>query len=136
MEIAILANDKTTALEMARSIRVGPHDYPDARLVETVLSGAPPQTVRDRSRETEALSDRINVPEAHFIEARYLAWTGHTDAALRLLRRAIANNYCSYPVMDTDPLLANVRRLPEYKELRHSGVECRDKFRAQMKSLQ
>lgn len=132
MELAILANDKTTALEVARSIRVGPHDYPDARMMEAALSGAPAEAVRNWSRETEALLDSINFPESNFVEARYQAWAGQTDAALRLLRRAIANNYCSYPVTDTDPLLANVRRLPEYKDLRQAGVACRENFRSQV----
>jgi hypothetical protein len=34
--------------------------------------------------------------------------------------------------MDSDPFLANVRRLPEYKELRQAGIACRENFRSQM----
>ncbi len=132
MELAILANDNTSALEVARSIRLGPHDYSEARLMEAVLSGVPEEAVLNWSRESEALYDRINLSEGYFVAARYQAWAGQTGPALRLLRRAIANNYCSYPVIDSDPFLANIRRLPEYAELRQAGANCRDNFRAQM----
>lgn len=133
MELAILRNDKTTALREVRSIYVsGPDDYPDARLMEAVLSGAPAETIRKWSQEDEALNDRITSPELHFVDARYQSWAGETEAALRLLRRAIANNYCSYPAMDSDPFLANVRKSLEYKQLRQAGIACRESFRSQM----
>lgn len=132
MELAILRNDKATALQEARLTRIDPRAYPDARLMEAVLSGASAETVRNWSQEDEALNDRISVPELHFVDARYQSYAGQTEAALRLLRRAIVNNYCSHPVMDSDPFLANVRRLPEYKELRQAGIACRESFRSQM----
>lgn len=133
MDLAILRNDTTTALREVRSIYVSaPDDYPDARLMEAVLSGAPAGTVRKWSQLDEALNDRITSPELHYVDARYQSWAGETEAALRLLRRAIANNYCSYPAMDSDPFLANVRKLPEYKQLRQAGIACREGFRSQM----
>lgn len=134
MEIAILQNDKPTALETIRTVHTGPRDYPDARLMEAVLSGAPPEIIRQWADETEALHDRISIPSFHYVEARYLAYAGQPEAALRFLRRAVANNFCGYPAMDSDPLLVNVRRFPEYKEIRQAGINCRDNFRAQMKA--
>ncbi len=132
MEIAILKNDPSTALAEARAIHIDARGYPDARLMEAVLSGAPAETVQRWSRDDEALNDRITLPELHFVDARYQSWAGQTDAALRLLRRAIANRYCSYPAMDSDPFLANLRRVPEYGELRQAGMTCRQEFKAQM----
>ena len=32
---------------------------------------------------------------------------------------------CRYPVMDSDPFLANIRGLSEYKELRQAAIACR-----------
>ncbi len=132
MELAVLRNDKAAALVEARAIPLGTDDYADARLMEAALSGASAETVKHWSRETEALDDRIDVPEQHFVDARYQSWAGQTEPALRLLRRAITNNFCGYPVMDTDPFLANVRKTPEYKEVRQAGINCRENFRAQM----
>jgi tetratricopeptide (TPR) repeat protein len=133
IEMALLTNNKAGALELARSIHLDPpNDYPEARLVEAVLSGAPTKTVLNWSRESEALYDKINLSEGYLVAARYQSWAGETEPALRLLRRAIANNYCSYPVIDSDPFLANVRSLPEFADLRRSAVACRDNFRARM----
>lgn len=132
IEMALLMNNKTGALELARSIRLDPPlDYPEARLFEAVLSGAPRKTVLNLSLESEALYDKMNLSEGYFVAARYQSWAGQTEPALRLLRRAIANNYCSYPVIDSDPFLANVRKLPEFANLRKSSVACRETFRAQ-----
>ena len=134
MELAILRNDKATALAEVRSIRIDALGYPDARLMEASLSGAPAETLQDWSRRDEELNDRITLAELHFVDARYQSWAGQTEPALRLLRRAIANNYCSYPAMDSDPFLANARKAPEYKELREMGMACRENFRIQMQA--
>lgn len=132
LDVAMAANDRTAALEIARSIRLEPNDLAEARMVEAVLTARPRSTVLEWSRASEAIYDRINLSEGYYASARYQAWAGQTEPALRLLRRAIANNHCSYPAMDTDPLLANVRRLPQYAELRQAGMACRDRFRAEM----
>ena len=84
------------------------------------------------SRESEALYDKMNLSEGYFVAAHYQSWAGQTEPALRLLRRAIANSYCSYPVIDSDPFLANVRKRPEFAKLRQSAVACRGNFRARM----
>ncbi len=39
------------------------------------------------------------------------------DAAVRLLRSAIEQNYCAYTALQTDPLLVKFRRTPEFGEL-------------------
>jgi hypothetical protein len=135
MELAILRNDRKTALDEARSIRLGPNTYLDARMMEAALGDADPETVRKWSREAEGLFDRVNTAEFYFVEARYQSYAGQTEPALRLLKRAIANSYCSYPVMDSDPFLANIRKLPEYKELRQAGTLCWETFRSQTRSL-
>ncbi len=36
--------------------------------------------------------------------------------------------------MDSDPFLANLRRMPEYKELKQAGIDCRENFRKQMQA--
>jgi DNA-binding winged helix-turn-helix (wHTH) protein/tetratricopeptide (TPR) repeat protein len=44
------------------------------------------------------------------------------------LRQAIAQNYCAYPQMETDPLLATVRAMPEFAEIRSLGIACQQHF--------
>ena len=48
--------------------------------------------------------------------------------AYSALRRAIAQNYCAYPQMETDPLLAKIRPMPEFAEIRSSGIACQQRF--------
>jgi DNA-binding winged helix-turn-helix (wHTH) protein len=135
LELALLANNRGKALELARSIHLDPlPDYPEARLIEVFLSGASAQALLDQSRKAEAIYDKINLPEGYFVSARFQSIAGQTEPALRLLRRAIANNYCAYPAIDSDPLLANVRKLPEYGQLRRDGTACRENFKAIMRN--
>jgi DNA-binding winged helix-turn-helix (wHTH) protein/TolB-like protein/Flp pilus assembly protein TadD len=50
------------------------------------------------------------------------------DLAFRELHRAIEQNYCAYPQMETDPLLARVRGTPEYSQIRSLGLACQRQF--------
>lgn len=133
LDIALAAGDRRSALALARSIRLDARDYPEARLIEDVLSGAREDSIFARSHDAEAIYDRINLSEGYFVAARYQAWAGQAGPALRLLRRAISNNYCSYPVIDSDPMLASVRRLEGYRQLRQSAITCRERFEAEVR---
>ncbi len=70
-------------------------------------------------------------PEDNYFLAAHLAYCGQTEAALKMLRRAIGGNYCSYPAMDSDPLFANFRRKPEFAEIRSAAIGCQKKFLAE-----
>ncbi len=60
-----------------------------------------------------------------------LSYCGQKDAAVRLLNKAIAQNYCAYTALQTDPLLVKLRRTPEFSELLSSAKQCQDRFLAQ-----
>jgi len=128
MDVALATNDNTEALRVARSIGLAPDSYPEVRMVEAVLAKQPSQAIQHWASATEAVLDRDTDPEAFYIGARYLAFAGQTDAAQRQLRRAINNNHCSYPAMETDPLLAAVRSAADYAEIRQAGVTCHNRF--------
>src|SRR5208282_6569647 len=70
------------------------------------------------------------------VEPRYsvgtlLSYCGQKDAAVRLLRSAIAQNYCAYTALQTDPLLVKLRGTPEFSELLMAAKDCRNRFLAQ-----
>ncbi len=69
-------------------------------------------------------------PEANYFAAAHLAWCGLTDASLSLLGHAIRGNYCSFPVMDADPLFARTRAAKGYAEVREAGRACQRDFLA------
>lgn len=56
------------------------------------------------------------------------SFCGHPEFAFRELRRAIEQNYCAYPQMETDPLLAKIRTMPEFAEIRSLGIACQQHF--------
>ncbi len=50
------------------------------------------------------------------------------DLAFRELHRAIEQNYCAYPQMETDPLLEKLRVMPQFAEIRSLGIACQQHF--------
>jgi len=60
-----------------------------------------------------------------------LSYCGRNDDALRLLRSAIAQNYCAYSALQTDPLLVKLRGTPEFNELLAAAKACQNRFLAQ-----
>ncbi len=67
-------------------------------------------------------------PELQYYHAAIFAYCEKPEAGARVLRAAIQRNYCAVAALDGDPLLKNLRRLPEYEELRGQAAACRDRF--------
>jgi hypothetical protein len=63
-----------------------------------------------------------------YLLAGWDSYCGHPDLAFQELRRAIQQNYCAYPQMETDPLLAPIRAAAEFANIRSIGVACRQRF--------
>ena len=57
---------------------------------------------------------------------------GRPEKGLELLRGALQRNYCGYPAMESDPLLASLRALPAYASLRAEAAQCQERFRNAM----
>lgn len=72
--------------------------------------------------------------EQHYWFATWLAHCDSPEAALRLIASGIARGYCSYPLMDADPLLASAREPPGWADIRAAGVACHDAFRRHVES--
>ena len=60
--------------------------------------------------------------------AAWDSFCGQPEFAFRELRRAISQDYCAYPQMETDPLLAKIRAMPEFAEIRSLGIACQQRF--------
>jgi serine/threonine protein kinase len=60
-----------------------------------------------------------------------LSYCGQNAAALRLLRKAVEQNYCAYTALQTDPLLVKLRGTPEFSELLSAAKQCQNRFLAQ-----
>ena len=66
--------------------------------------------------------------EPLFFNAGVLTYCNRAEAALDSMRRAVERNYCSYPAMDSDPLLAPARQLPGYAAVHAAAVACHARF--------
>ncbi len=89
--------------------------------------------------EISALAKKIEPdddPESNYFAASHLAYCGQTAAALDMLKRTVKANYCSYPAMDTDPMFANIRSLPEFAEIHALGKSCQETFLAGRAKMQ
>jgi hypothetical protein len=67
-------------------------------------------------------------PLPKYMLAAWDSFCGQPVLAFRELRRAISQNYCAYPQMETDPLLAKIRAMPEFAEVRSLGIACQQHF--------
>ena len=93
----------------------------------------PQQTSQlDRTaKKSEAFSLALVDPEPRYFTGALLSYCDQKDAAVRLLRSAIEQNYCAYTALQTDPLLVKLRGTPEFSELLSAAKQCQNRFLAQ-----
>lgn len=88
-------------------------------------------TARKPASEIAAMAAGVHIaddPETNYLTAGNLSYCGQTAMALSFLKRAVEGNYCSYPAMDSDPLLAGLRSNPEFALIRSAGIACQQNF--------
>jgi hypothetical protein len=89
------------------------------------------KTQLDRAaKKSEAAALAGGDPEPRYFLGALLSYCGQKDAAVRLLRSAIEQNYCAYTALQTDPLLVKLRGTPEFSELLSAAKDCQNKFLA------
>ena len=76
--------------------------------------------------ETAAMGDRDSEPK--FWSSAEAASCGRHDTALRLLGRAVEQNYLAHPAMDREPLFESLRRTPEFGQIRALAISRQKKF--------
>jgi TolB-like protein/Flp pilus assembly protein TadD len=87
------------------------------------------QEERDRAAESlaaRALSERDS--ENRYGMANWLAASGYSEAALRLLRRAVEDNYLCVPAIDRNELLDSIRKDPEFAAIREEALRRQKEF--------
>ncbi len=93
----------------------------------------PPRSARcDKAAQTiEATALAGADIEPLYSVGALLSYCDQKDAAPRLLRKAVEQNYCAYTALQTDPLLVKLRGTPEYTDLLSAAKQCQSKFLAQ-----
>ncbi|HWY23132.1 MAG TPA: protein kinase [Candidatus Acidoferrum sp.] len=77
-------------------------------------------------REAESSAMMEPDPEAWYHVGALMAYCGQKDAALRLLKAAVQQNYCAYSALLEDPLLKELRRDTAFNEVLTAGSKCQD----------
>jgi serine/threonine protein kinase len=107
-------------------------------LGKELFSRAVLAALEDRPRSEVAALVNAEIPalmsvrdsEPKFWAASDFAHFGYPDISLRLLKRAVEQNFCGYPAIDRDPLLVSIRKTPEFAEIRRAGMACQQRFLA------
>jgi tetratricopeptide (TPR) repeat protein len=97
-------------------------------LLEPGLEHQPPPNEGVGAQEVRSRVMAGRDPGSKYSLAAWDSFCGQPEFAFRELRRAIEQNYCAYPQMETDPLLAKVRAMPEFAEIRSLGIACQQHF--------
>jgi serine/threonine protein kinase len=80
-----------------------------------------PESAETLSRMVDSIL-AVRDSEPKYFESAHLAHCGYPAQALRLLRRAIDENYLAHQAMDKDPLLATIRGTPEFAAIRAEAI--------------
>jgi serine/threonine protein kinase len=73
---------------------------------------------------------KIRDTEPKYSLSGMIAVCDDRESALQILRKGVEQNFCGYPAMDKDPLFDNVRKTPEFAEIRKMGIACQQRFLA------
>jgi hypothetical protein len=65
-------------------------------------------------------------PEAWYHVGAMLAYCGQKDAALRMLKAAVQQNYCSYSALLEDPLLKDLRKDTAFNDVLTAASTCQE----------
>jgi eukaryotic-like serine/threonine-protein kinase len=76
----------------------------------------------------EAESSVLTEPDAEewYTMGALMAYCGQNDAALRLLKAAVQQNYCAYSALLEDPLLKNLRKETAFNDVLTAGSKCQE----------
>lgn len=126
---ALLREDKLDEARQAiRRIPFNAHDHRE--LIEACLQ--PKSYDVDKiAAQTQAAVLAEPDPEIWYQQGAILAFCGKKDMALKVISRAIDQNYCAYSALQADPLLADLRSVLEFDKLLTAADDCQRSLAAQ-----
>jgi len=124
VDLLLQEGKRAEALALVRTIP----EYPRSLLA--CLEGRPAEEIASLSREDAAAISVLRDSEPRYSEALEFAYCGQRDVALPLLRKAVEQNYCAWPSLESDSLVGPIRGTPEFAEILRIGKACQEKFLA------
>ena len=117
IQALLMAGDIPGANSVLNDAAPNPIEHPLGRLGRTLLRAA--QGERDEALDDETfLAHMWNDLQYTWFVAQSYALLGDRESAMRWLRQSVERGFINYPFLsERDPLLKNVRDLPEFHEL-------------------
>jgi len=109
------------------ALAIGVPNMPQWRSYEMLLACAAKKPRAEIAALAQAVKPSSD-PETDYFAATHLAYCGETQAAIDLLSKAVAGQYCAVPAMDDDPMLASIRGTPQFKAVREVAAACQRSF--------
>ena len=106
-----------------------PRYYRD--LLEACVRAQPSSDLDRVVQDSETLTLSDPDPEHWYHGASIIAYCGKNEVAIRMLKKAIAQDYCAYSDLEWDPLLANLRGTTGFRELLSAAKECQGRYLSQ-----
>jgi serine/threonine protein kinase/tetratricopeptide (TPR) repeat protein len=115
------------ARESVKKISSNPRYHRD--LLEACLGMRPASEVDKivAASETSVLAEPD--PEPWYYEGTIMAACGKPEVALRMIKAAVDQNYCSYSALLSDPLLAKMRSTKEFDAVLTAANQCKENVR-------
>jgi tetratricopeptide (TPR) repeat protein len=109
--------------------------FPWVELIAAQLAGRPDIELGVIASRQEQSFKVSRDTEDMYETATALSFANQSASAIRILRMAITHGYCSYPAIDSDPLLDSIRKQPEFQELRQQAIACQQEFLAERQKI-
>ena len=110
------------ARDAARSMGKAPTYHRD--LMEACTAAQKPADLAKTMREAESAVMMEPDAELWYHVGALAAYCGQNEAALRLLKAAVQQNYCAYSALLDDPLLKDLRKETAFNEVLTAGSNC------------
>jgi eukaryotic-like serine/threonine-protein kinase len=122
--VYLAAGNLAQAREAARNVAKSPTYHRE--LLVTCTQPQRPGDMDRIVRDEEASVMTEADPEAWYHVGALLAYCGQKDAALRLLKASVQQNYCAYSALLEDPLLKGLRKETAFNEVLTAASTCQE----------
>ena len=122
--VYLTAGNVAQAREAVKSVAKAPIYHRDLLVActQTQKPADMDRIVRDEEASVMTEPD----PEAWYHVGALMAYCGQKDAALRLLKAAVQQNYCAYSALLEDPLLKSLRKETAFDEVLTAASTCQE----------
>jgi TolB-like protein len=122
--VYLAAGNVAQARESVKSVAKSPAYHRE--LLAACTAAQRPSDMDRIVREAEASAMAEPDPEAWYHVGALMAYCGQNEAALRLLKAAVQQNYCAYSALLEDPLLKGLRKETAFNEVLTAGSACQE----------